>query len=111
MARVAEYPPVHQCECAVCQAGQNVQIQTHHAQLNLFMSRLSEPQRRWYVGLLSQEPDGASDSELARMTGLDRNTIRRGRQELEAGLCALPPNRQRQPRGGRMAAQKKMWPS
>ncbi len=99
--------PVHECECRVCQSGGDRQTRAHHGQVNLFMSRLTEPQRRWYVGLLSQEPDAPSDSELARITGLARDTIRRGRCELETGLSELPPARQRQVGGGRPPVEKK----
>lgn len=98
---------VHSCECASCQAGTNHDVRQQHQRLNLFLSRLSEPQRRWYVGLLSQQPESASDVELARITGLDRKTIRRGRRELLAGLADLPSQRQRQAGGGQPAAEKK----
>src|SRR5689334_15031546 len=59
---------VHTCECAICQAGTNHGTIQQHQRMNLFLSRLTEPQRRWYVGMLSQEPDSPSDVELARIT-------------------------------------------
>jgi hypothetical protein len=95
------------CECAICQVGTDQGIIQQHQRINLFLSRLTEPQRRWYVGLLSQEPDSPSDVELARITGLDRKTIRRGRREVIAGLAELPPDRQRRGGGGQKAAEKK----
>ena len=98
---------VHSCECTICQAGTDHAIREHHQRINLFLSRLTETQRRWYVGMLSQEPDCPSDSDLARITGLDRKTIRRGRREVSAGLVELPPERQRRPGGGRLSAEKK----
>ena len=49
------------------------------------LSRLNEAQRRWYVGVLSQQPHRPSDRHLAEITGLDEKTIRRGRRELAAG--------------------------
>jgi len=99
--------PIHTCECSVCQAGTDSATLRQHQRINLFLSRLSEPQRRWYVGMLSQEPDCLSDVELARITGLDRKTIRRGRREVLAGLADLPPDRQRQKGAGQPAAEKK----
>ena len=99
---------VRNCECASCQAGINHDLMQQHQRMNLFLSRLSEAQRRWYVGMLSQQPDSPSDVELARITGLDRKTIRRGRRELLSGLADLPPQRQRQTGGGRLASEKKM---
>lgn len=99
---------LHTCECAICQAEADQGIREQHQRINLFLSRLSEPQRRWYVGMLSQEPDGPSDVELARITGLDRKTIRRGRREVIAGLVELPPDQQRRRGGGRLSAEKKI---
>lgn len=98
---------VHTCECAICQAGTDHGTIQQHQRMNLFLSRLTEPQRRWYVGMVSQEPDRPSDVELARITGVDRKTIRRGRQEVLAGLANLPQDRQRQCGGGRVPAEKK----
>ena len=99
---------LHTCECAICQAEADQTIREQHQRINLFLSRLSEPQRRWYVGMLSQEPDSPSDVALARITGLDRKTIRRGRREVLVGLADLPPDRQRRRGGGRLAAEKKI---
>ncbi len=97
---------VHTCECAICQAGTDYSTIQQHRRVNLFLSRLTEPQRRWYVGMLSQEPNSPSDVELARITGLDRKTIRRGRREVIAGLAELPPDRQRRTGGGQLPAEK-----
>jgi hypothetical protein len=98
---------IHQCECDVCQAGSDLEMARQHRQMNLFLSRLNEPQRRWYVGLFSQQPASPSDRQLAKITGLDEKTIRRGRRELEAELADLPPDRQRREGGGRPRAEKK----
>jgi hypothetical protein len=105
-------PPIHACQCPVCQSGSDAPTLARHERINLFLSRLSEPQRRWYVGLLSLEPNSPSDSELARITGLDRKTIRRGRSDIETGLTLAPITRQRRPGGGRLTAEKKSlnWP-
>jgi len=98
---------VRQCQCDICQAGTDDETARHHRQMNLFLSRLNEPQRRWYVGLLSQKPGSASDRQLSLITGLDEETIRRGRRELEADLSGVPDGRQRREGGGRLAAEKK----
>jgi hypothetical protein len=82
----------------------------HHQQINLFLSRLTEPQRRWYVAVLAQAPGAPSERELAVITGLQRDTIRRGRAEVLAGLPDTLPTRQRRPGGGRHAAEKKIPP-
>ena len=98
---------VHRCECDMCQAGTDLETVRHHEQMNLFLSRLNEPQRRWYVGLLSQKTGSPSDRQLSLITGLDEATIRRGRRELEANLADVPSDRQRREGGGRPSAEKK----
>jgi hypothetical protein len=103
----SETKKVHQCQCDICKAGTDVDTVRHHRQMNLFLSRLDEPQRRWCVGLLSQKPGSPSDRQLSLMTGLDEETIRRGRRELEADLSDVPDGRQRRAGGGRLAAEKK----
>ncbi len=98
---------MHQCECDVCRTGSDPAVVQHHHQMNLFLSRLNEPQRRWYVGLLSQKPDSPSDRQLSKITGLDEKTIRRGREELESDLTGLPQERQRREGVGRPLSEKK----
>ena len=100
-------PTVHQCECKVCKTGADPETIRDHQQINLLLSRLNEPQRRWYAGTLSQKPGGPSDRQLSLITGLDEKTIRRGRQELESGLVDLPYDRQRCEGGGRPLAEEK----
>jgi len=98
---------LHTCECSICREQTNVEIVRYHRQINLLLSRLAEPQRRWYVGVLSQEPDSPSDAQLSLITGIDEKTIRRGRQEMEDDLLTVPLDRQRQAGGGRLLAEKK----
>jgi len=99
--------PLHKCECSICQQQTNAEIMRYHRQINLLLSRLAEPQRRWYVGVLSQEPECPSDAQVALITGIDEKTIRRGRQEMEDDLLNVPLDRQRQVGGGRLLSEKK----
>ena len=99
---------IHKWECAHCRAGNEAETARQHRQMNLFLSRLNEPQRRWYVGMLSQQPGNPSDRELSKITGLDEKTIRRGRRELDTEFTGLPLERQRRAGGGRPAAEKKI---
>ncbi len=101
-------PKIHQCQCAVCKIDFDRDAIEYHHDLNLFLSRLNEAQRRWYVGLLSREPNGLSDRELSRITGLDAKTIRRGRREFENDFSDFPLGRQRRPGGGRHRSEKKI---
>jgi len=98
---------VHQCECAVCQAGHDAVVMAYHRHINLVLSRLEEAERRWYIASLSSAPGAPSDALLAQISGLSDKTIARGRHELEAGLKDMTEGRQRQAGGGRPQAEKK----
>ena len=100
-------PAIHACECPICQAASDPVVVDRHHQINVLLSRLTEPQRRWYIGFLSQEPTSPGVRQWVLITGLARNTIRRGQRELAAGLAEVPPLRQRRAGAGRPAAEKK----
>ena len=104
----APEPEVHRCECGACEAGTDPEVARRHQQMNLLLSRMTEPQRRWYVGMLADDPQGPTISDLARITGLDRKTIQLGRREIAGDLADHPPTRQRRPGGGRPRAEKKI---
>ena len=71
------------------------------------MSRLNEQQRRWLAAFESQKLGYGGDTAVARMTGLHVDTIRRGRDELDAGLADRPTDRVRRPGAGRPPGKKK----
>jgi hypothetical protein len=100
--------PVHQCECVHCRAPLPHPDQARHAQMNLFLSRLDEQQRRWYVALEADRLGPGGERLLAQITGLDEKTIRRGRTELATGLAEQPLDRVRRPGGGRPPVEKKI---
>lgn len=99
--------PVHQCECDYCRQSHPHAEQARHAQMNLFLSRLDEQQRRWYVALEADRLGHGGERLLAQITGLDEKTIRRGREELAAGLADRLATRVRLPGGGRPPVEKK----
>ncbi len=72
------------------------------------MSRLDEQQRRWYAAVESAKIGHGGDRQLARITGLHVDTIRRGREELDDSLEGRPADRVRLPGGGRPALEKKV---
>lgn len=89
---------IHACKCPSCQAGE----QKFHYEINLFVSRLDEQQRRWFVALEALRLGYyGGESQMARITGFDPKTIRRGRRELEAELEDRPPEHVRQAGAGR----------
>jgi len=97
----------HQCECQVCKSNSDSAVVIRHERINLLLSRLTEPQRRWYVATLSEAPNSPGDRQLTLITGLDEKTIRRGKQEINDSLSGVPQERQRKEGGGRRSAEKK----
>ena len=102
---------IHQCECDICQQSESHPDQTLHQQMNLFMSRLDEQQRRWYATLEAQKLGHGGVTKLAKISGLSVETIRRGHYELADGLADRPVGRVRKPGGGRKTVEKKRRPS
>lgn len=97
---------VHECTCHDCQLGDE-ESHAHHAQFNLLMSRLNEQQRRWMAAVEANRLGHGGTRQLQRITGLDINTIRRGRRELNEQFQQCPQGRIRQPGGGRKLVKKK----
>ena len=97
---------VYECRCQACQSGDE-KTQRYHHQLNLLMSRLDERQRRWLAALEANRIGHGGTEQLRRITGLDINTIRRGRHELANELADNPVGRSRAVGGGRKRLEKK----
>jgi hypothetical protein len=102
---------VHRCACPHCLSGQVHPERQHHHQINLLLSRLDEQQRRWLAALESKKAGYGGDALLALGTGLHVDTIRRGREELDADLRGRPTDRVRRPGAGRPPGEKKTRPS
>ena len=99
---------VHPCQCPVCRSGSDPSRRELHYQMNLVSSRLDEQQRRWFAALESKKVGHGGDVLLAQITGLHVDTIRRGREELDAGLADRPTDRLRKPGAGRAPVKKKI---
>lgn len=95
--------PVHRCACAKCRAGRPHPDRAYHYQINLFLSRLNEPQRRWFAALEALRIGHGGKRLAAQITGLSPMTIRRGCRELQSGLVDCPDHGLRAPGGGRPA--------
>ena len=98
---------VHVCECPDCTRGSDHPDRELHRQLNLLLSRLDEQQRRWVAAWESKKVGHGGDAWLARITGLHVDTIRRGREELDADLAGRPSDRVRNPGAGRPPLKKR----
>jgi hypothetical protein len=75
--------------------------------MNLFLSRLDEQQRRWYAALEAEKLGHGGIETMAKISGLNVNTISRGRTELANELQERPTKRVRVKGGGRKAVEKK----
>lgn len=98
---------LHVCQCPDCQEAGDPPNPPLHAEMNLFLSRLDEQQRRWYVALESRRIGRGGETLLSLITGLDEKTIAKGREELAASLEGCPTDRLRPPGGGRKLLEKK----
>lgn len=97
---------VHRCRCTNCQAG-DAGSRVLHEWMNLFLSRLDEDHRRWYVALESMKVGHGGDRLLSLITGINVETIRRGRREMEGSLDGFPAERIRRWGAGRPPLEKK----
>ena len=91
--------PVYQCPCPACHVGTGP-VADNHRRLNLILSRLDEQQRRWVAAAEARRLGYGGFNEVAAITGMHPETIRRGRDELAADLTDRPADRVRLPGGG-----------
>lgn len=98
---------VYQCQCENCQQHEYHPDQKNHHLMNLLLSRLDEQQRRWYVAVEAEKLGHGGTEYMATVTGININTIRKGRREMADNLTTRPPNRVRAKGGGRKPVEKK----
>lgn len=98
---------IHKCQCAACLVDKEREEWKIHHQMNILLSRLDEQQRRWYVALESKKIGHGGDAQLSEITGMDVETIRRGRRELDDDLTSRSTEHIRDAGGGQPAVEKK----
>ena len=98
---------MHTCQCPTCQQPGDHPDKAMHRRVNVFLSRLNEQQRRWYVAIESTKAGYGGDVLLSQITGVNVETIRIGRRELAADLADRPTDRVRSEGGGRPLVEKK----
>ena len=101
-------PALYRCACSHGQTSADSESARWHQHSRTVFSRLHAAQRRWFVGMLSRQPNRVSDSELAQIPPVNPKTIRRGRREGAAAGPAGLPTRPRPGGAGRPAAEKKI---
>ena len=97
---------INQCQCPICESVEAHPDKAIHQQMNVFLSRLDEQQRRWYVALEAKKLGHGGIERMAQITGMNVSTIRRGGRELANNLEERPIERIRLPGGGRPEAEK-----
>jgi hypothetical protein len=100
-------PEVHRGQCPPCHQEVTPPAHAWHDQMNWLLSRLDEPQRRWYAAVESNRLGQGGDQLIAHITGLDPHPIERGRQELATALAERSTDRVRVPGAGRPRVGKK----
>jgi len=75
--------------------------------MNLLLSRLDEQQRRWYVAVEAEKIGHGGTEYVSVVTGINVNTIRKGRREMANDLDNRPHERIRVQGGGRKPVEKK----
>jgi hypothetical protein len=92
-------PATRRCSCPECRREPDGPVAREHRAINRIIACTDERSRRLVAGFLARLYGHGGITRLARITGLDRNTIARGRRELDQA-DVLPPDRVRRPGGG-----------
>ena len=99
---------VHNCQCVDCSKKEDHPNKKFHYQMNLFLSRLNEQQRRWYVALEANHIGHGGIRLLSKITGINGKTIQRGQKEMNQNIANRPIKQIRQKGGGRQRVETKM---
>jgi|SRR6516164_1450072 len=99
--------PLHQCACETCQHYPRSETAKEHRAINRLLATLDEKSRRRFAGLLVINAEHGDIQRLIEITGLSRNTICRGRDEIKRIEPRDTRGRVRRAGGGRQAVEKK----
>jgi hypothetical protein len=91
------------CSCDGCRKAPGGRTAEDHRAIHRVLAMLDERGRRLFAGLLAVRQGRGGIELVARVTGMSRNTIRRGVRELHRPPTILA-GRVRQPGGGRKPA-------
>ncbi len=95
----------HRASLSLLVDNPDLAVEEAKAAIVLFLGTLDERQRRLYAGLESLKTGHGGDEHIARLFGLDRHTVAKGREELLSD--AQPVQGARRDGGGRQSAEKK----
>jgi hypothetical protein len=97
---------IHRCRCRECRSRRDTEVVAQHGAINRVMAELDERSRRLFAGILARQRGHGGIQQVARITGLNRMTIRRGWRESGRGKAGFS-DRVRRPGGGRKCVEKK----
>jgi hypothetical protein len=96
----------NQCVCQICQQHPYSATAKEHQAINRVVAGLDEKNRRRFVGLLALQWGQGGIARLIEITGISRNTICRGRAEVQRA-DRMTAGRVRQAGAGRSRCEKK----
>ena len=99
--------PLHQCECEVCRERPRSETAKEHRAINRLLATLDEKSRRRFIGVLALTANHGDLQRLIEITGLSRNTICRGRDEIKRAEPRATRARIRRAGGGSVRVEKK----
>jgi hypothetical protein len=97
---------VHACACPTCRRYPKGRVAREHRTLNRLLAASDERTRRLVTGFLARQHGKGGITRLARITGLDRDTVARGQRELRQPWGS--PGRIRRPGAGGQRVEKKV---
>lgn len=101
MAKHRSRRSLHRCPCPDCRCHPRGKVARTHRDINRLLTVLDERNRRLFVALLARQQGRGAIRRLARVTGLSRNTIRKGLRELLRTSARQRSSRLRRKGGGR----------
>lgn len=97
---------IHVCGCLRCREYPKGRVARQHRALNRLIAASDERTRRLLTGFLARQHGRGGISLLERITGIDRNTIARGKRELRQPFRSS--GRIRRPGAGSPRVEKKV---
>lgn len=91
----------------MCRQHPRSETAKEHCAINRLLAILDEKSRRRFVGLLALTAEHGDIQRLINITGLSRNTVCRGRDEIKRVEARDVRDRIRHVGGGRIAVEKK----